>query len=454
VSLNMLEREDLNQSNQSSKVVRARKIVFVSPVFPLPADSGKKMTLKGFVEFFTATAGTDQFTYVKLGAAPVNPAPFRVINLALDSAGRRLFGVITDALLGRKKSLQEAFLYGPNLRDRLNAVIEELDPDVVILDTIRVAQFFDRRQPEGSTRRWVLYLEDLFSERYASLQLGMRKGLPVVNPLGAFAYAIPAPLRVLVRLRWVQAWLLEFERQRVSEREGYFAKRFPDLCLVNPDEVAALARAVPTARVRETPPCVRLPETVRTRDAAASELYVILGALDYLPNAMAVRNFLNLVMPEIESKLPNARIKVVGRGASFELQKTITRWKQCELLGYVEDLDSLFASATAMLVPIEIGSGIKLKTLEALAHGLPLITTRNGIEGIPAEDGVHCLVSSELTRFPEMMEKLTKPSLNQELSTNGRNLYEKRYARDAAWALYVDAFLNLQDSEGCKPESD
>ena len=170
---------------------------------------------------------------------------------------------------------------------------------------------------------------------------------------------------------------------------------------------------------------------------------MILGALHYPPNIVAVQDFLAEAMPRIAREMPNTRIVIVGKGASDSLRSLAARWKpQIELVGFVPKLDTLFEKSAAMIVPIRIGSGLKLKVLEALAHGLPLITTGKGIESIPIEQGVHGLVSDDIAEFPGFMRTLQDPATNAQVSAHCRELFEQHYAQEAAYPRYAAAFLD------------
>jgi glycosyltransferase involved in cell wall biosynthesis len=161
-----------------------------------------------------------------------------------------------------------------------------------------------------------------------------------------------------------------------------------------------------------------------------------------------VTEFLAQAMPAIVRMMPEARIKIVGKRASASLAASCSRWApHAELVGYVPDLSTLMATAAAMIVPVRIGSGPKLKSLEALAHGLPLITTRNGVEAIAVVPDVHCLVSDDLRMFPAFMQRLREPKMNAELSRRCRALFESEYSAKAVYPRYAAAFLGKTQVE-------
>ncbi|MBN9086978.1 MAG: glycosyltransferase [Reyranella sp.] len=421
-----------------------KTVAFVSAVYPYPADNGKKVVIAGFLRFLHEAVGAENITYVGLGTFDQSVrVPFRTVIIPLGGATRRLSSVALHALMLRRKSLQEALLYSPRAQRRLRRTIEALDPDIVIMDTIRIAQFFEKEIARTPKRRWILYMEDLFSERYRSLLADLGRDRPDADPLGAFAYAVPAPLRPLARPRSMRAAFYSLEQRLVARREQRLARTVDRVCLVNPVEASNLAAEVAEAEVWETPPCIATPPARRRAETAAHGPFVILGALHYPPNIIAVQDFLAEAMPRIAREMPSARVVIVGKGASDSLRSLAARWKpHIELVGFVPKLDTLFEKAAAMIVPIRIGSGFKLKVLEALAHGLPLITTGKGIESIPIEPGVHGLVSDDIAEFPEFMRTLRDPETNAQVSAHCRELFEQHYAQEAAYPRYAAAFLD------------
>jgi glycosyltransferase involved in cell wall biosynthesis len=418
-------------------------VAFVGTTFPWPCDNGKKTVIAGFMKFLARVVGASNVTYVLLGDAPrTDDSAFSTISIPMGPWANRVASLFWHSMLLRRKSLQESLLYTPGMRRRLRECIARLDPDIVILDTIRIAQFFEDALAIAPHRRWVLYMEDLFSRRYRMLARDFDPALRAgVDPLGAFAYAVPAALRPLARSTSIQSLLYRLEEALVTESERRMAAALGQVCLVNAEEAALLKRSVPSATVLQTPPCLPTP-TVRRASDAHQGPFLIVGALDYPPNALGVTEFLTHAMPAIVGTMPQVRIKIVGKGAPATLAALCSRWApHIELVGYVPDLSVLLASAAAMIVPVRTGSGPKLKSLEALAHGLPLITTRNGVEAIAITPGIHCLVSDDFRAFPAFMQRLRDPATNEAFSQQCRALFESDHSAQTVYPRYAAAFL-------------
>jgi glycosyltransferase involved in cell wall biosynthesis len=98
--------------------------------------------------------------------------------------------------------------------------------------------------------------------------------------------------------------------------------------------------------------------------------------------------------------------------------------------GFVEDLDAVFRESCAMVMPLLLGSGVKIKTLEALSRGLPVISTDFGVEGIPVTNAFNCVIENDIDRYPQLMLDLTDLDYNGAISRKAREFYFKHYSRE------------------------
>lgn len=150
------------------------------------------------------------------------------------------------------------------------------------------------------------------------------------------------------------------------------------------------------------------------------------GALDYEPNAEAVEWFVRDVFPAVRAAVPDARVRIVGRGA--DRVAWVADEPGVELLGPVADLGVELAGADASIVPIRVGAGTRLKVVEALANRLPLVTTTVGSEGIEVRDGREALVRDDAAGFAAACATvLGDGAMRQRLADAGAELFTRRY---------------------------
>jgi len=170
-----------------------------------------------------------------------------------------------------------------------------------------------------------------------------------------------------------------------------------------------------------------------------------LGSLNYAPNAEGIRWFAERVFPLVRRQRPTARLKVIGKNPPADLVRMARRSQGAiQVLGYVEDLEPHFRSASVFVVPVLSGSGMRVRILEALARGVPMVTTPVGLEGVDAEDGEEVLVADGEEDFASAVVRLAGDTdLQQRLAVNGRRLAVRLYDWRRALAPMVSDYGSM-----------
>jgi glycosyltransferase involved in cell wall biosynthesis len=115
--------------------------------------------------------------------------------------------------------------------------------------------------------------------------------------------------------------------------------------------------------------------------------------MDWLPNEEGVRWFCQAVWPSVRSAIPHARFRIVGRSPSAAILALASEANGVEVTGSVPDVRPHLEAATAMVVPLRIGGGTRLKIFEAMGMECPVISTTIGAEGLPVTHGVHLVIA-------------------------------------------------------------
>jgi len=158
---------------------------------------------------------------------------------------------------------------------------------------------------------------------------------------------------------------------------------------------------------------------------------VFTGSMDWPPNENAVLTFLDEIWPLMREEIPSRRLLVVGRNPSARLVGR-ARAAGVEVTGTVPDIRPFLRGALALVVPMRVGGGTRLKILEAFAAGVPVISTRVGAEGIDAAGGVHYLPAETATDFAARARELQQePGLRSALVSAARALARDRYSWEA-----------------------
>jgi glycosyltransferase involved in cell wall biosynthesis len=171
----------------------------------------------------------------------------------------------------------------------------------------------------------------------------------------------------------------------------------------------------------------RITDACRVRGVCDSNQTILfVGSMDYHANIDAVTWFSRAAWPEIVRNDPDLHFTIVGRDPVPEVRALAS--SRIHITGTVEDVRPFYASAVAAVVPLRSGSGTRLKILEAMAAGVPVVSTRMGAEGIKAEDNIHLLLADSGPEIAAAIRRVaSSPETRTRLSAAGRTLVCKVY---------------------------
>lgn len=161
-----------------------------------------------------------------------------------------------------------------------------------------------------------------------------------------------------------------------------------------------------------------------------------------LPNVAGMKWFLDNVWEQLRQKDASYKLQIIGKWTPEHISDLLSGHENVECLGFVEDLPSAVKD-TIMIVPITIGSGIRMKILEAASMGIPFVTTSVGVEGIPVENGVHCMVADTPNAFCEAILKLQDGGIRKQLAANANRLVKERFSMDALRRNRLEIYRNM-----------
>ncbi|OGX15228.1 MAG: hypothetical protein A2166_00360 [Omnitrophica WOR_2 bacterium RBG_13_41_10] len=163
-----------------------------------------------------------------------------------------------------------------------------------------------------------------------------------------------------------------------------------------------------------------------------------LGYLSTFYNLDGIFYFYNQIFPIIKSYTLSVRFSIIGASCPNKLRK-LTEDKSVELFSDIEDTRPFLNQATVFVCPLRIGSGLQNKILEAMAMGLPVVTTNIGYKGINAEKNKEIIVADEPKNFASrVLELLRNEDLRYKISRNARSFIEKNYN-------WQDSIAKLED---------
>jgi glycosyltransferase involved in cell wall biosynthesis len=168
---------------------------------------------------------------------------------------------------------------------------------------------------------------------------------------------------------------------------------------------------------------------------------VFIGSLDWLPNEEGLEFFVREIWPEIQRQRPAARFQIVGRNPSAAVGR-LAATSGVELVGPVPDVRPYVAAASAVVVPLRIGGGTRIKIFEAMAMGKAVVSTTLGAEGLPVTSGENVVLADAPADFAaSVVELLADGARRQALGARARNLVEQNYSSETVGRQFEQACL-------------
>ncbi len=327
------------------------------------------------------------------------------------------------ALTVGPRSLNECLFVDRSVRRQVARLVDDVAPDAVVLDSLRLLS-----ATTGGDVPVVVDLDDLLSVRYRRLRTTARADPAAV--LGFAAERIPRPLRAVAGRAAVL--LLGWESRRVAVRELTACATASAVSLVSRSEAELLAQRA-GRDVAWLPPAVPVPE----RPVDQQDGLAFLGGLDYLPNVQALRFYRDEVLPHLEATDPRFVLHVIGHcpdvvRAELDVPGIV-------LHGFVPDLHAAL-SRRVLVAPLVAGGGVKLKVLDAMAHGLPVVGTAGAFEGLGLPDGVAVQAGTAVELADLIRRTATDPARCRALGLRAREVVRERFSAAAAeqrWAALL-----------------
>jgi glycosyltransferase involved in cell wall biosynthesis len=206
---------------------------------------------------------------------------------------------------------------------------------------------------------------------------------------------------------------------------GRLLRSFGACTVVSRQELDLLHAAVPGYESIEiVPNFVTIEDYAGVRGEPKEGQLIFSGSLSYEANHGAVAWFLTEVYPLVRARLPSARLVITGEseGQRLPAAENVLR------TGLVEDVRPWIASSWLSISPTQEGGGTRVKILESMALGTPVVATSKGAEGLDALAGEHVLIADDAPAFAAaVLRLLSDPALRRRLSDNGRRMVREQY---------------------------
>jgi glycosyltransferase involved in cell wall biosynthesis len=247
-----------------------------------------------------------------------------------------------------------------------------------------------------------------------------------------------------VPARWASAAYSFVQWRRLRRYEAQTCRRADCVLAVSEADAASLRAVVPDLDVTIVPNGIDTrsyqPQPPSSEVQVPKGTLVFTGTMDFRPNVDAVLWFTRRVLPRVQAEMPEVHLLVVGQRPHRRLD-VLRENPAVTLTGWVEDVRPYIAQAMVYVAPLRMGGGTRLKLLEAMAMGKPVVATRLGAEGYPVTGGRELLLADTPADFAAAIVALARaPDQRAALGQAARAFVEQRYDWQAIVPMVEGAY--------------
>jgi sugar transferase (PEP-CTERM/EpsH1 system associated) len=383
------------------------KILIVTPSMPYPPIWGFSIRVHNFIKELSRRHEVSLLCYTEPGEDDGSVEPLGSLGVAVqtvprpDDRGPGLRKRQLRSLLSAR-SFHSGRVWSAEMQRAINETLDQHRFDVVQVESSRLA-VFDFGRHSGA-------ILDEHNLEYELLQ------------------------RIAQAERfWPRKVFSRLESAKVQREEQSSWRRFGRCIVTSERERQTVIRHSAGVATAVVPNGVDVDYFQPARAAVDPDSIVFTGLMTYRPNADAAVHFVREVLPLVRRSRPRARFTAVGWGLPKDLAPLLG--DGVRHTGRVPDVRPFLAQAAAVVVPLRMGSGTRLKVLEALAMGKGVVSTTLGCEGVDVTPGQDLLVADDPPSFAAAVVELMEDAERREaLGYKGRRLVERSYTWPAVVA--------------------
>lgn len=247
-----------------------------------------------------------------------------------------------------------------------------------------------------------------------------------------------------------RTWGRRFWRHRLKRYELSICRAVDRVLVLTPEdhaELRTMATDVPITVIRSGVDLNYFRPPARSRKPPASPSLLYTGHFTDEPNRDAMRWFVRHVWPQVSGQHPDLQFHILGPNADAEMRQMARRDPRIVLTGMQGDIRPFLHDSTVFVCPLRLGSGLRGKVVEAMAAGLPVVSTSLGVEGIPAQTGYNCLIADRAEIMARQIGLLLEDeTLRQKLALHARKLVEERFSWDVGINRFEELILDTARS--------
>jgi sugar transferase (PEP-CTERM/EpsH1 system associated) len=382
------------------------KILFVTPRFPYPLLQGDQLVLYHRIRILSQRHEITLLTLYHSAWELENIDRIRPYCKAIYPVHLPKWQSLINVgkgLFTSQLPLQACYYFSSKFQQQLDSILSANNFDIVHAFMMRIAPYFYRIHTPK-----IIELID-------SMQLNLER-------------------RVVLE-SFPRRWIFQEELQRVIRYERDLSNLFNNLVVVSEKD----AQMIPSDRVKVVPNGIDTDFFSLQQQSPIEPTLIFSGNMSYAPNIHAVKWFVELCLPIIQQTIPNVSLMIAGAKPSREV-RSLELKEGITVTGFVESMPETLKKAKIAIAPMQSGSGMQNKILEAMASGLPVVTTTLGLGSLSAKPDKEILIADS----PEDFAKATITLLqNSDLAREIRNLARQFVVSKYSWEFSANQVENL-----------
>jgi sugar transferase (PEP-CTERM/EpsH1 system associated) len=385
-------------------------ILYLCQRIPYPPDKGDRIAAFHQIRHLSLTQEVTVGSLVHHGSLANAEALKKELGIKVVAPGHSPLqcakGMATAMLNGKPLSL--GYFYNPRLRSLVKKELSRNRFDGIIVFSSSMAQYVE---DQNQIPR-IMHFCDIDSQKWIDLSQ---------------------------HAHFFKKCLYMREGRKLLNVEQKIALNFDISCVISSNEAAVFRKCIPDIQVQVLENGVDVDYFAAVPRRPKGTSVVFIGVMDYAPNVEAVVYLANHVWKKVIDAFPDARFTIAGANPDKRVRK-LAEIPGIEVTGSVPDIRPYLSSATLSVVPLAVARGIQNKILEAMAAGVPVLTTPEAAKGLPDGAERHVFVAERTEAFgTTLLELLKNPNALEQMGKAA----QKFVRNNCTWDIKLRALDEL-----------
>ena len=394
-----------------------KTVLFITTRLPFSTTSGRKTSLYHYCRIINELGYKVIVASFDDGYDIKQKPKFIDELIVLPNIGKitKILNIIKYSFLLHKFPMQVSLYYDKKINLIIKQLVAKYDPQTVIADMVRTTEYLNGIENSAL----IADLDDRLSLRY---ERQLNCDINEVNPYGLFLNSLPKFLQKIIILNFIKKSVMKYEIKLLKKYELEIGDNTDYTVFVADEEANNFNKELGKNKAIAIPLGVDIDyfKNIEKNNTNKENIVGFLGVLNASHNENAVKRFIKNIFPLIINKIADAKFIVIGDGANDELMSLSS--ESIIFTGQVDDIRNYLRKCKVFVSPLSFGSGIKTKNLEAMALGIPVVTTTIGAENINAINKKDWFVSDNDEEIANIIcELLNNSNKAFQVGQNGYN---------------------------------